>query len=176
VAEITEPRIWIAKDDAALFGPYTKPSGNRRIARVQAEDSGNPLQHAILVFLDNDERLLNSASQPVILYKNHWYEAEFGGISQYPYLGRRRDDIHAYDDPPTPEPEPELTLESVLEDAAAEAFGKTAAEAESPVQTKQTEESGSEASDEGTTGSSSKKSTQENPVLISRSDKPRHQV
>jgi hypothetical protein len=87
VAETTEPRIWIAKDDAALFGPYTKPSGNRRIARVQAEDSGNPLKHAILVFLDNDERLLNSASQPVILYKNHWYEAEFGGISQYPYLG-----------------------------------------------------------------------------------------
>jgi hypothetical protein len=128
VAETTEPRIWIAKDDAALFGPYTKPSGNRRIARVQAEDSGNPLTHAILVFLDNDDRLLNSASQPVILYKNHWYEAEFGGTSQYPYLGKRRDDIHAFDDPPTPEPEspphtpePELTLEAVLEEAASAA-------------------------------------------------------
>jgi hypothetical protein len=178
VAETTEPRIWIAKDDAALFGPYTKPSGNRRIARVPAEDSGNPLKHAILVFLDNDERRLNLASQPIILYKNHWYKAEFGGISQYPYLGLRRDDIHAYDDPPTPEPEspphtpePKLTLESVLEEAAAEA--------EDPVGTKQTEqkeESGSETSNESTTGSSSRKSVQENPGIDLEIRQAKHQV
>src|SRR3984893_2005653 len=112
------PIIWIAKDDAALFGEHTNPSRNSRVRQVEANSDGNPLSYPILVFTDNDEKELNEHTHAVLLYKNHWYEAEFSKNSHHPYLGARRDEIHYYNIPPSPKPKPESEPKSDSTDSS----------------------------------------------------------